>query len=406
MSPDKQFYHLALVGAGRHGMAIMEALIPSRRDNQALRLVGVADIDPQAPGILYAQRYNIPVFQDLADLVKLPGLNIIVDTTGSLDVSARLNTLCPPQVSILNCDRTVPWEDFWDSVSKSLRFTEDFPLIKIGIIGGGKACQDVLLQTAKGNSSHRRLQIIGVADPDPGAPGLLTARAMGIPIYEDCLAIMEAAPDLILELTGNATVRELLRQKKPDHTQVIDHVQSRLLWELFKKEEDRLRFRVESEIKLADQRNRFQRIFDHLPDPVLVLNEDYIIEEVNQTFLNRFGKSLDEVIGRPCYQIFHQLDAPCDRYGLVCPLPEVLQKCETQSVIQRFPQPEGCQVFHEITMSALCPPEGRRRKRVIEVIKDVTSKRQLEEALHLSEERTRQLLKQTIADKKFLETIL
>ncbi len=406
MSPDKQFYHLAVVGAGRHGMAIMEAIIPTRRLDQALRLVGVVDINPQAPGILYAQRHNIPVFFDVAELFTLPDLDIVVDTTGSPEVAARLQELCPSWVSILNCDRTVPWEDFWDSVSKSLRFTNDYSILKIGIIGGGKACQDVLSLASRSNSSRRRLNIIGVADTDPSAPGIVTARTMGIPTYQDCLPILEAAPDLILELTGSTAVRELLRTKKPEQTQIIDHVQSRLLWELFKKEEERLRFRVESEIKLADQRTRFQSIFDHLPDPVLVLNEDYIVEEVNQTFLNNFGKTLEEVIGHPCYQIFHQFDEPCDRRGLVCPLPQVVQRCETQSVIQRFSKEDGCQYFHEITMSALCPPEGRRRKRVIEVIKDITAKRQLEEALQQSEEKTRQLLRKTMAGKKFLETIL
>ncbi len=406
MSPDKQFYHLALVGAGRHGMAIMEALIPSRWEDQPLRLVGVADIDLQAPGILYARRYNIPVFQDLADLVRLPNIDIVVNATGVPEVSDRLQALCSLEMPILNCDRTVPWEDFWDSVSKSLLFTDKVEVIKIGIIGGGKACQDVLAQALRSNSSRRRMQIIGVADPDPGAPGIVMANNVGIPTFRDCLPILEANPDLILELTGNATVRELLRQRKPERSQVIDHIQSRLLWELFKKEEDRLRFRVESEIKLADQRNRFQRIFDHLPDPVLVLNEDYIVEEVNQTFLNRFNKTLDEVIGQPCYRIFHQFDEPCDRRGLTCPLPQVVRECQTQSTLQRLTHDNGCSLFHEITMSALCPPEGRRRKRVIEVIKDVTAKMQLEEALQRSEEWTRRLLKEAIAGKNFLETII
>ena len=405
MSPDKPFYNLALVGAGRHGMAIMEALIPAPWQNQALRLVGVTDLDPQAPGILYAQRYQIPVFPDLTSLVQLPDLNIVVNATGSEEVSRQLESLCP-QVSVLNCDRTIPWEDFWDSLSRSLRFTDETALIKIGIIGGGKACQDVLAQMGKSTRAQRRIQIIGVADPDPQAPGLLAAKHLGIPTYQDCLAILSESPDLILELTGNDAVREQLRRNKPATTQIIDHVQSRLFWELFKKEEDRLRLRVESEIKLADQRNRFQRIFDHLPDPVLVLNEDYLVEEVNRTFLIQFHKTIDQVLGQPCYKIFHGFDQPCDHYGLVCPLPQAVQQCKTQSVIQRFPQQDGCQIFHEITMSALCPPEGRRRKRVIEVIKVVTAKRQLEEALQQSEERTRALLKQAIADKNFLETIL
>ena len=61
--------------------------------------------------------------------------------------------------------------------------------------------------------------------------------------------------------------------------------------------------------------------------------------------------------------------------------------------------------YDEITMSPLCPPEGTR-KRVIEVIKDITPRKQLEEALQGSEEKTRQLLRQTNKSKAFLETIV
>ena len=84
----------------------------------------------------------------------------------------------------------------------------------------------------------------------------------------------------------------IIRQKHP-HTQIIDHIKARLFWELLQKDEDRLRCKVESEIKLAGQRSRFQRIFDHLPDPVLVLLSDYVVDEVNLTFLNRFQKKCE-----------------------------------------------------------------------------------------------------------------
>ena len=82
MSPYKQKYNLALVGAGRQGLAILEALIPPRRDDQPLRLIGVVDHDPEAPGILFARRHNIPVFQNFLDIIKLPDLDIIVNATG------------------------------------------------------------------------------------------------------------------------------------------------------------------------------------------------------------------------------------------------------------------------------------------------------------------------------------
>jgi PAS domain S-box-containing protein len=135
------------------------------------------------------------------------------------------------------------------------------------------------------------------------------------------------------------------------------------------------------------------------------LNQDYVIEEVNQTFLQQFGKKSNEVVGRFCYQIFHQLEKPCDQNGLVCPLPQVLVENRTVNALQHFPNAAGCSLYTEITMSPLCPPEGQQ-KRVIEVIKDVTARQQLEQALQTSEEQTRRLLKQANKGKKFLETIV
>ena len=59
----------------------------------------------------------------------------------------------------------------------------------------------------------------------------------------------------------------------------------------------------------------------------------------------------------------------------------------------------------EITMSPLFPPEATQ-KRVVEVIKDITPRRQLEEALQKSQAETRRLLKEAIKEKAFLETIV
>ena len=56
-------------------------------------------------------------------------------------------------------------------------------------------------------------------------------------------------------------------------------------------------------------------------------------------------------------------------------------------------------------MSPLCPPEGKK-KRVIEVIKDVTVRQRLKDALQKSEEQTLLLLKKATAGKTFLETIV
>ena len=162
---------------------------------------------------------------------------------------------------------------------------------------------------------------------------------------------------------------------------------------------------MKSEKNITAQYTLFRKIFDYLPDPVLVLNSNYIIEEVNQTFLRRFQKNGEEVIGKHCYEVCRQLEEPCDHQGLACPLPQVIETCQTNCVLQCYPGSDGMMRYEEITMSPLCPPESKR-KRVIEVFKDVSNRQQLQDALHNSAEKTLQLLRQATRGKAFLETII
>ena len=113
---------------------------------------------------------------------------------------------------------------------------------------------------------------------------MVLAKHLGIPTFSDYAPLLAQKPDLILELTGDQRVREGILWQKHPHTQIIDHIKARLFWELLQKDEDRLRCKVESEIKLAGQRSRFQRIFGHLPDPVLVLLSDYVVEKSTSPF--------------------------------------------------------------------------------------------------------------------------
>lgn len=397
MSPFKPKYNLAIVGAGRQGMAILEALVPPRKEDEYLRVIGVADLNPEAPGILYAYRHNLFVTVNFADLLQLPDLDIIVNATGRPEVSHQLNEQRSEGLLILSVDRPSSWEKFWDLISMELSCQEVAPL-RLGIVGGGKAAHEVLQLITGERRYKRRVEILGVADPDMEAPGIVLAQSLGIPTFQDYAFLLAEKPDLILELTGNPQVRERIIQQKDPHTQIIDHIKARLFWDLLRHEGNGLRSIIASEIKLAGQRNRFQRIFDHLPDPVLVLKPDYLVEEANLPFLNRFQKKAEEVVGRPCYEVFHSFKEPCDKRGMTCPLPEVLEKCQAAQVLQRYDNTDGTQRYDEITMSPLCPPEGTK-KRVIEVIKDITPRKRLEEALQDSEERVRK-------DKAFLETIV
>jgi two-component system, NtrC family, sensor kinase len=405
MKADKSSYNLAIVGAGRQGMSILEALVPPRKKGQPLRVVAVADLNPEAPGIIYAYRFNLFVTLDFADFFHLPEIDVIVDATGRPEVSRQLFGEAPKRLMVLSADRPdFSLEDFWDLIPVDLSIQEISPL-KIGIVGGGKGGHQVLQLITRNPGHKRRIEIVGVADLNPLAQGMILAKKLGIPRFADYLPLLKEAPDLILELTGDPQVREgIIRQKRP-HTQIIDHIKARLFWELLQRDRDRLRCKVESEIKLAGQRSRFQMIFDHLPHPVLVLLPNYVVDEVNLTFLNHFQKNADDVIGKRCYEVFHQFDEPCDSKGMACPMPRVLESCQTDQVLQWHQGPDGTKQYNEITMSPLFPPEGTQ-KRVVEVIRDITRRKHLEEALEQSQAETRQLLKEAIKGKVYLETIV
>jgi signal transduction histidine kinase len=76
--PDLQTTKVAILGGGRGGTALLDLLsqIPG------IEILGIADKDPNAPGIKRGRDLNLQVTNDVGDLIKRPGLNLIVDVTG------------------------------------------------------------------------------------------------------------------------------------------------------------------------------------------------------------------------------------------------------------------------------------------------------------------------------------
>jgi predicted dehydrogenase len=212
MNLFKPKYNLAIVGAGRQGMPILEALVPPRKEDEALCVIGVADLNPEAPGILYAKRYNLFVTVHFADLLELPDLDIIVNATGRAEVSAQLNEQRPEGLIVFSVDRPYSWENFWDLISMELSSQEIAPL-RLGIVGGGKAAHEVLQLITGERRPKRRIEILGVADPDNEAPGIVLAQSLKIPTFQDYAPLLAEKPDLILELTGSPQVREQVIQQ-------------------------------------------------------------------------------------------------------------------------------------------------------------------------------------------------
>jgi two-component system sensor histidine kinase DegS len=78
--------HVAIIGAGAGGSALLSVLAP----DPLVRIIGVAEINPKAPGLRLAKRYGIPVTRNFRDLLNSENVDLIIDVTGNPEVEEAL----------------------------------------------------------------------------------------------------------------------------------------------------------------------------------------------------------------------------------------------------------------------------------------------------------------------------
>ena len=98
---------VAILGAGRGGTALLDLLhqIPS------IKIVGIMDRDPSAPGIQRAQALHIPVTYRPDELVSNHGVNLIMDVTGDPAMEEFVYSHKQPTTDVLSGSASrVLWE--------------------------------------------------------------------------------------------------------------------------------------------------------------------------------------------------------------------------------------------------------------------------------------------------------
>ena len=78
---------VAILGAGRGGRALLDLLhqIPS------IKIVGIADRDPDAPGLQRARELRVPVTTNVPNLIGNYGASLIMDVTGDPEMETYLH---------------------------------------------------------------------------------------------------------------------------------------------------------------------------------------------------------------------------------------------------------------------------------------------------------------------------
>lgn len=128
-------------------------------------------------------------------------------------------------------------------------------------------------------------------------------------------------------------------------------------------------------------------VLDSLGEGVVVLNKDYTIAFINDFSLRLVNMRHEEVLGRHCYEVFHQHTGVC----LDCPAKTVFETGAATSLTYSGTANGGRTVWVELNAYPIFNCEGAVEK-VIETVKDITERKSLEERLRRSEEKYRTLV--------------
>lgn len=78
---------IAVIGAGRTGTPLLHDLL----QYDYIRVLGVADLDPESPGMLLAHERLIPCFTDPMAMVEAVGaVDILVEVSGDRSLKAKI----------------------------------------------------------------------------------------------------------------------------------------------------------------------------------------------------------------------------------------------------------------------------------------------------------------------------
>ena len=90
-TPPSGATNVAIIGAGRGGTALMEIFA----NDPLVRIIGVAELDPNAPGLGLARQLRIPITRDYRQLLAMERVDLIIDVSGDSEVWTFLQDFHP-----------------------------------------------------------------------------------------------------------------------------------------------------------------------------------------------------------------------------------------------------------------------------------------------------------------------
>jgi len=111
---------------------------------------------------------------------------------------------------------------------------------------------------------------------------------------------------------------------------------------------------------------------------IMVIDRNFVIRDVNDSFIKKYGGNWEKVIGRSCYEVTHGFDKPCSKSGHSCPANAVCNTGKPVRVEQVHMGSKGKKLNLKIYAFPLFGEDGNI-ERVVELFHNVTDHEQAEQ---------------------------
>ncbi|MGD8900791.1 MAG: response regulator, partial [Desulfobacterales bacterium] len=148
----------------------------------------------------------------------------------------------------------------------------------------------------------------------------------------------------------------------------------------------------EKQDALRKQRDFIETVINSIPDSISIIEIDSgRIIDANEAFLTEVDSPRDQVVGRLCYELTHNLSEMCAPPHHDCPMlktKETGQKCTVEHIHQ---DPDGHDIIMEVSTFPIKDEDGTFSQ-VVHVAHDITERKRAEEVIKNSEQRLSQII--------------